>query len=118
RCTKHFPATYSVDFLRLTRCKCKNHYNQDKPEQREYQPVSEEVSKVHSGHAGDYHIPERRYQISHVIANTQRQKPTLYGHAGGHCGSGGYVSLNHPLPTARRNEYRHYSTRDGCDKWK
>src|SRR5262249_32026063 len=101
-----------------TGCKCKYEYTQKKPEQGEYQSIPEELPKVYSCNAGNNDVPKGRNQVTHVIPNTHRQQSTLDSSACSHRRRRSYVTLNHPLPTARRNEYRHDRSGNGSNKRK
>lgn len=89
----------------LTRKECEGDDAEYEPNCREDQAVTEEQSEIHARDSRAQHSPERRNQISHVIADAQRQQASLRSHADGFRRLDGDKALNQPLPAAGWNEH-------------
>jgi hypothetical protein len=53
------------------------------PQGGEDQSEAEESPKIETSDSGDYDIPERRSEVAHLIADTQREKAPFHSYSGG-----------------------------------
>src|SRR5580700_7593239 len=94
--------------LYLTRRKREDHDADDKPDRGEEKSIAEEDAEIHARDARHHDVPERREEVTHVIADPERKHATLDRYADGHGRLNGDETLDRPLPTTRRNETCEY----------
>src|SRR5262245_1789262 len=79
----------------------REHHGPDhEPDRREEQPVAEEASEIDMRDAGDDHVPERRGQVAHMIADAHSQNAALNRDADLHRSFRRNEPLDRPLAPA------------------